>query len=99
MVRTTQVAGYRMHFACGTRDPNVNGAGNYPSPQVGSMDLTSDGLRMFLNAVAYAIPQGPKFGIITILRVGSDATLTWNSHTGDAYSIQQSTDIKDSGII
>ena len=101
VVRSTQVAGemvagYRMHFACGTHDPNVAGAGNSPSPQVGSMDLTSDGVGMFLNAVAYAISQGPEFRIITVLRAGSDVTLTWNSHTGDTYTIQQSTDIKDS---
>ena len=56
---------------------------------------SSDGVRMFLNAVAYAISKGPEFHITAISRAGSDVTLTWDSHTGDTYTIQQSTDIKD----
>jgi len=62
-VRTTQVvdetlAGYRLLFACGTRDASgsITAA---PHPEVGALDLTEDGKKMFLNAVAHALKQGP----------------------------------------
>ncbi len=61
IVRTTQVAdeqiaGYRLLFACGTRDAagSVTAA---PNPQVGALDLTPDGQQMFLNAVKHAAAQ------------------------------------------
>jgi hypothetical protein len=62
-VRTTQVQGetnasYRLLFACGTRDASGSAAGS-PNPQVGAMDLTADGQKLFLNAVNHAIKQGP----------------------------------------
>ncbi len=61
VVRTTQVAneqiaGYRLLFACGTRDAAGSVAGS-PNPQVGGMDLSSEGQKMFLNAVKYAAAQ------------------------------------------
>lgn len=62
-VRTTQVAdetlaGYRLLFACGTRDASgsVTAA---PHPEAGALDLTEDGKKMFLNAVNHALKQGP----------------------------------------
>lgn len=62
-VRTTQVAGetnasYRLHFICGTRDASGSVTAS-PNPQAGALDLTSDGQKLFLNAVKYAAAQGP----------------------------------------
>ena len=64
VVRTTQTAGetnasYRLLFACGTRDASGSNA-SAPNPQVGAMDLSPDGQRMFLNAVLHAAAQNPR---------------------------------------
>ncbi len=63
VVRTTQVtdlseqiAGYRLLFACGTRDA-AGSVAAAPNPQVGALDLTLDGQQMFLNAVKHAAAQ------------------------------------------
>ena len=50
------LAGYRMQFACGTRDANGTNT-SAPNPLVGALDLSPDGQTMFLNAVAYAAQQ------------------------------------------
>ena len=61
VVRTTQVpdgsetlAGYRLLFACGTRDASGSVTAS-PNPQAGALDLSADGQRMFLNAVNHAL--------------------------------------------
>lgn len=63
-VRNSQVAGetnasYRLLFACGTRDAtgSVTAA---PNPEVGALNLTTDGQRLFLNAVRHALSKGPR---------------------------------------
>ena len=63
VVRTTQVtdgsemlAGYRLLFACGTRDASGSVTAS-PNPQAGALDLSADGQRMFLNAVNHALGQ------------------------------------------
>lgn len=61
VVRTTQVtdgsemlAGYRLLFACGTRDASGAVTAS-PNPQAGALDLSADGQKMFLNAVNHAL--------------------------------------------
>ncbi len=61
VVRTTQVtdgsemlAGYRLLFACGTRDAS-GAVTSSPNPQAGALDLSADGQKMFLNAVNHAL--------------------------------------------
>lgn len=63
VVRTTQVpdgsetlAGYRLLFACGTRDASGSVTSS-PNPQAGALDLSADGQKMFLNAVQHALGQ------------------------------------------
>ena len=50
------LAGYRMQFACGTRDANGTNT-SAPNPLVGALDLSPQGQTLFLNAVAYAASQ------------------------------------------
>ena len=48
------LAGYRLFFACGTRDA-VGAVASAPNPAVGALDLSADGRKLFLNAVGRAL--------------------------------------------
>ncbi len=78
VVRSTQaagetIAGFRLLFACGTRDASgsVTAA---PNPQAGALDLSADGQAMFLKAVNYA---AAKYTRNTWKNTTSD--FAWNS--------------------
>lgn len=75
-----RLAGYRMHFACGTRDATGSATGA-PNPMVGAMDLSTDGQTMFLNAVAYAAakPTGLPTGVNTWRNTSFDSL--WNEES------------------
>lgn len=75
VVRTTQVtdgsemlAGYRLLFACGTRDAS-GAVTSSPNPQAGALDLSADGQKMFLNAVTHAL--------------GKSVANAWSNAAGD----------------
>ncbi len=90
------LGGYRLFFGCGTRDaavtPSVTGA---PNPQVGAMDLTPDGQRLFLNAVNRTL--GLPFEITNIYASAADGevNVTWNAAPGSSYSVYASPDLSE----
>lgn len=72
------LAAHRLHFACGTRDASNSPAQtSAPNPQVGALDLTPDGQRMFVQAVRYSLLQQPPAGPNTWTNASTD--LQWNS--------------------
>lgn len=72
------LAGHRIQFACGTRDAsNSPSQTSAPNPQVGALDITPDGQRMFVQAVRYALLQQPPTGPNTWTNTSGD--FQWNS--------------------
>jgi len=69
------LAGYRMFFSAGTRDPN--GTVRADGYMAGGYNLTADGTKIFRRAVDRAILKGDN-PALSAVPSGSSATISWN---------------------
>jgi len=69
------LAGYRMFFAAGTRDPN--GTVRAEGYQACGYNLTADGTKIFRRAVDRAILKGANPSL-SVVRSGGTTTVAWN---------------------
>ncbi len=69
------LAGYRMFFSAGTRDPN--GTVRADGYMAGGYNLTADGTKIFRRAVDRAILKGSN-PVLSVVPSGSSATISWN---------------------
>jgi hypothetical protein len=71
---TDPLAGYRMYFAAGSREPSGGSV-----PQAGVENLTATGERMFLNSVTIALNAGvvPEPGTMSLAALGLAGIAAW----------------------